>query len=169
MVATATPDGLKILSYDPHLKRLHIVDHMPDLLPPLSTLFVARTSEDSLSTTIVALTSDFTVMTWTYSSALKKIEEGGTQSLNEGRSPAAPIAVAVGVPVSSSSAAEGDVETARMLVVDTAGTISFWSASIPDSVYTWREEEGCEVKTGRKGVVMAACNEGLMSALGESR
>lgn len=161
MVATATPDGLKVFEFR-QSGHLRLVDHLSDVLPPLATMFVARTEEDSLSTTIIVITSDFIVLTWTFSSALRKISEGSTQSLNEARPRTCPLALTVGVPIRSS---ENKVEQAEILVVDVAGTISFWKAKIPDSSYTW--EQGAELKTGKEGVVMAACNPSLMSALGQ--
>lgn len=161
MVATATPDGLKVFEFRKS-GQLRLVDHLVDVLPPLETIFVVRSEEDSLSTTIVAITSDFAVISWTFSSALHKIEEGSTQSLNEDRSPANPLVVAVGVPVRRSQVL---VEHAEMMAVDFEGTISFWRAQIPDSSYTWTI--GAEIKTEKRGVAMAACNPDLMSALSE--
>jgi hypothetical protein len=161
MIAIATSDGLKVFEFR-HSGRLHLLDHLDSPLACLSAFFVARTNEDSPSTTIVAVTSDFTVVTWTY--AHHKLELGSTQSLVAdafSSFPTVPLSLTVGVPIQSSS---NIVDEVSLLAVDNVGTLTFWTATIPDSSYRWRR--GPSVRTGKADVTRAACNAEFMSALG---
>lgn len=163
MIAMATPRGLKIYSFKQG-GRLHLIHHLEDSLPPLARIFITRTSEEALTTVITSVTTDFHVYNWTYDAATRSSVLSSTQSLNEARSPDVPLVKVVAVPPRSNTAS--DVSSMTMLAVDAAGTLSFWTASIPASAYQWTEEH--VVQTQKSGIMLAACSTNHLSAIGGS-
>lgn len=156
---TAGPAGLKIYSFRPD-GRMCLVAHNEDSLPPLYSVFVSRASDEALSITITALTSNFSLFTWTYSAATKSIENGSQQSLNESRSPGVPLVWAHPVPVVPD---QRDIDEIVLCAIDAEGQLTFWSCAIPSSVYRWKE--GTTIDTGRKGVTRAVSSAARLTAI----
>lgn len=160
LLVAATSTGLTLLELR-RSARLRFVDRVEVSLPPLLAFFVARTEEASASTTIVAITPSFDVITWTYDATLRRIVPGSTESLApESGSPKAVRAVPVPIRPRSTSPVEG----VSVLVIDEAGTLTFWKAAMPDSAYMWKEETS--VRTGRKEILRVACSSALVTAIG---
>lgn len=162
MVATAGPDGVRVYSFRSN-GRLHVVSHNHDVLPPLFAVFVARASEDALSTTIIALSSDFMLMNWTFNHATRELEFVSQQSMNEGRSRETPLVSAHQIPTVPDQL---DIGQTTICAVDAAGQLSWWTCEIPSSLYRWRETTS--MGTGRLGVLKAASTAARMTALRES-
>ncbi|GAA5892396.1 hypothetical protein JCM5296_003587 [Sporobolomyces johnsonii] len=130
--------------------------------------FVARTDDDSLSTTIVAVTredsDEWSVNTWTYSAATHRIHDGASQSLSPSLPGSekpklvfcAPVPVPIGV----------RREEISIVTAEEEGKLRRWSMLLGETDFRW--EEGPAVKTGKNGVVRVACSSDGNSALATS-
>ncbi|CEQ42660.1 SPOSA6832_04497 [Sporobolomyces salmonicolor] len=169
MLAAGSGTTLSVFEFRPN-RRLRLLDSL-DTIPHFDEapcFFVARTDDDSLSTTIVAVTKegsdDWSVNTWTYSAATHRIHEGATQSLSPSllgsEKPklvfCAPVPVPIGV----------RREEISIVTADEEGTLRRWSMLLGETDFSW--EEGPAIETGKNGVVRVACSSDGNSALATS-
>ncbi|GAA6056051.1 hypothetical protein JCM3770_007000 [Rhodotorula araucariae] len=113
--------------------------------------FLARASDDSISTTLVAVLEDGTAHSWVYNHALKALADGGETALGD-------VRLAVPLPPRG-----GEVDEFALLAVDGEGTLRRWQARLSAPDEGWSQEG--EVKTGRKDVEKVASSADGTSAV----
>ncbi|KAL8278398.1 hypothetical protein RQP46_009290 [Phenoliferia psychrophenolica] len=168
MLAVTSSTGIKVYGFRHHGGRLRLIasSPFPHPLPsptsPLLAFFVARASLLAPRTTLVAVTSTSSVLTWTYHSATHSLSPASRQSLLSSS-----ITHVVPVPPRRSTTEEDLVRTeTALVVVERDGTIVFWRAAIAISdktAYEWKKGDG--VRTGKEGIVKVACSAEAMTAI----
>ncbi|KAM0789088.1 hypothetical protein ACM66B_003147 [Microbotryomycetes sp. NB124-2] len=159
-VASLGTLGVKVFEFRQSGK-FHDVASCDDTLPPITMAFAFRSSSDAPTTTLVAVTENFMLMSWTYNATTKMIDSiSEPQSLNEDRPRERPLVACCAIP-----ALEADTvnEQARIMVIDSVGTATVWTADILEDDHTWFE--GAHFATGRSNPTMIATNAGLTSAI----
>lgn len=122
------------------------------------TFFVVRTNEDSLSTTIVGVTSESVIRTWIYHYPSKSLTEGPSHDLGSTRYVlAAPVPIEPGLE---------DVDEVSVVLLDEEGTLHRWSTRLSEPYEGWHPDG--TVKTGLKRVQAIACSWEGTSAFGKS-
>lgn len=157
MMAAISSSELRILEL--RQGHLSLVTSLDSPLPDIIEFWIARTDEESLSTTVVAITHEFQVISWTYTAALHQLYPGSIQSLSS----ESPICRVVAVPRRQLTTAL--VTEVSMLAIEDSGTFTFWTAAIPESTYVWKKKSS--VRSGRGKILTAACSSEQVSAVGE--
>ncbi|BGP39389.1 regulator of (H+)-ATPase in vacuolar membrane [Rhodotorula kratochvilovae] len=155
MIATAHDRTLRISKFR-HSGRFR---HITSLTLPSSgssfrstrAFFLARASDDSISTTLVAVLEDGSARTWVYNHALKALEEGGETHLGE-------VRLAVPLPPRGN-----EVDEIALLAVNGEGTLRRWCARLSAPDEGWNREG--EVRTGLKDVENVASSADGTSAI----
>ncbi|KAM0746323.1 hypothetical protein T439DRAFT_329776 [Meredithblackwellia eburnea MCA 4105] len=165
MLTVATSTGLRVYEFRNH-GRLRLITSNEVVLPSLLSFFVARTSLDALSTTIVAVAATSEVFSWTYNSATHSLTLGSRQFL--ARDDGSVIGAVSVPPKRALGATDSQEELApsssmSILVVDSFGTLSFWHSTLPDSSYEWRKSTS--VHTGKQKIEKVASSSEFLTAV----
>ncbi|GAA6036036.1 hypothetical protein JCM8097_006576 [Rhodosporidiobolus ruineniae] len=180
MIAIAQNDTLRIFEYRTSIGRLRLVAsapiHTTDLhsgpiyTTPL-TVFAARTSEDSLTTTLVYVSHSGAVRSFVYHAVSHEVVATNTNTdITSSLPPGAELAFAE--PIPPFRGAE-QPNTAALLVIDNEGTLYRWCAELDDLESGWRvgpsETGKVGVQTGLTAVQKLAVAPDGTSAIGAAR
>ena len=159
MMAVLGASALRILELQPSgvLAQIVCVETGSN---PILEFFVSPKDEEGSSTTIVAVTDQFEVMSWTFDAALRQLSHPSIQSIST--SGAGLISKIVAVPRRQWTTTS--TEEVALLAVHDSGTLTFWTAAVSDSEPTWIHRSS--VRTGRSRVLAAACSAERVSAVG---
>ncbi|GJN89497.1 hypothetical protein Rhopal_002484-T1 [Rhodotorula paludigena] len=165
MIAAAFDSTLSIFKFR-HSGRLRLVTSCPAPAPTSDVLafFIARSSEESLSTSIFAVSSAPApssaaplVHCWVYNHATKALDADGPHELHG----AGPLVCAVGVPPAQEDGCAK--EEIALMTLDLDGTLVRWTANLTELADGWTRDG--EVKTGSRGVQEVAVNAEGTSAI----
>lgn len=159
VIASASGDRVQVLKFRRSGQlRFITAAKSPVSMDDALTFFVVRTNEDSLSTTIVGVTSESVIRTWIYHYPSKSLTDGPSHDLGATRyTLASPVPIEPGLEV---------VDEVSVVLLDEEGTLHRWSTRLSEPYEGWYPDG--TVKTGLKKVQAIACSWDGTSAFGAS-
>ncbi|BGO90977.1 hypothetical protein NBRC10512_002265 [Rhodotorula toruloides] len=149
VIASASGDRVQVLKFRRSGQlRFITAAKSPVSMDDALTFFVVRTNEDSLSTTIVGVTSESVIRTWIYHYPSKSLTDGPSHDLGATRyTLASPVPIEPGLEV---------VDEVSVVLLDEEGTLHRWSTRLSEPYEGWYPDG--TVKTGLKKVQAIACS-----------